>query len=114
MEQYGTVDNEIGKYTDVYCICATIFTALIGKIPPSADERIKTDTITIPSHFADELPRQVLVSIANGMQVKPESRTPDIETLKNELIYGETKENTRKAARVSQRKSKAAANTKPE
>ena len=100
-EQYGITDNDIGKYTDVYGICATIFTALIGTVPPPADERIKADSLRVPSHFADELPRQVLVSIANGMQVKPEVRTQDIETLKNELIYGETKENVRKSQRAA-------------
>lgn len=100
-EQYGIIDSDIGKYTDVYGICATIFTALIGTVPPPANERIKADSLSVPSHFADELPRQVLVSLANGMQVKPEGRTQDIETLKNELIYGETKENARKSQRAA-------------
>lgn len=107
-EQYGIINSDIGKYTDVYGICATIFTALIGTVPPPANERIKSDSLTIPSHFADELPRQVLVSLANGMQVKPEGRTQDIETLKNELIYGETKENTRKSQRAATKNNTAA------
>lgn len=95
--------------TDVYSLCATIFTVLIGTVPPSANERVKKDSLTLPSHFAEELPRQVLVSLANGMQIKPEERTPDIETLKNELIYGETRENIRKAQRSAENQ-KAAEN----
>lgn len=103
-EQYSA--EKAGGYTDVYGICATLFTVLIGTVPPFANERAKKDSLTIPAHFADELPRQVLVSLANGMQVKPEDRTQDIETLKNELIYGETKENARRVQNAA--KSKAA------
>ena len=100
-EQYSAA-MPIGGYTDVYGICATLFTVLIGNIPPNADERMKNDRLSIPAHFADELPRQVLVALANGMQVKASDRTADIDTLKNELIYGETKENIRKAQRASE------------
>ncbi|MBO4693024.1 MAG: PASTA domain-containing protein [Clostridia bacterium] len=110
-EQYAD-DGQADEYTDVYSICATLFTALIGTVPPSAEERARKDSLTIPSHFADELPRQVLVSMANGMQIKPEDRTPDVETLKNELIYGETKENVRKVQNAAKKKEKNAGSTK--
>ncbi|MBO4734577.1 MAG: PASTA domain-containing protein, partial [Clostridia bacterium] len=105
-EQYGALHEGVGEYTDVYGICATIFTAVTGIVPPPANERLKADTLKIPAHFADELPRQVLVSLANGMQVKPSERTDSIETLKNELIYGETKENIRKNQRAADAKRK--------
>ncbi|MBR4909977.1 MAG: PASTA domain-containing protein [Clostridia bacterium] len=100
-EQYNGSVGEVGGHTDVYGMCATLLTTITGIVPPEALSRLKADTLKIPSHFADELPRQVLVSIANGMQVKPEMRTKDVDTLKNELIYGETKENIRKAQRAS-------------
>ena len=104
LEQYGPAYGKIGEYTDVYGICATLLTAITGIVPQNAQSRLKEDTLKIPAHFADELPRQVLVALANGMQVKPDGRTRDIETLKNELIYGETKENLRKAQRTSESK----------
>lgn len=97
-EQYGKIDTEIGEYTDVYNLSATLFRVLIGTVPPSAEIRLQNDNLSIPSKFADELPRQVLVAIANGMQVKPENRTKDIDIFKNELVYGETQENIRRAA----------------
>ena len=102
-EQYGLTEEDIGEYTDVYGVCSTLFTVLIGAVPPSADERLGSDKLTIPAHFADELPRQVLVSLANGMQINPKDRTRNIETLKNELIYGETKENIRKEQRAAEK-----------
>lgn len=98
IEQYETQGAQIGPHTDVYGLAATLFRTLIGVTPPVADSRLENDGLTIPSRFAEELPRQVLVSLANGLQVRPEARTGSIECFKNEIVYGETEENIRKAA----------------
>ncbi len=97
-EQYGLIDCNMGSYTDVYGLSATLFRVLIGTVPPDARDRMNGDNLSIPSRFADELPRQVLVSIANGLQLNLENRTDSVDTFRNELVYGETKENERKAA----------------
>ncbi len=97
IEQYSTEKGNIGSFTDVYGLAATLFRVLIGNIPPAANERIGNDSMTIPSHFADELPRQVLVSLANALQVKIAARTPSMEKFRDELVYGETDENIHKA-----------------
>ena len=107
-EQYGIEDLSVDEYTDVYGLSATLFRVLIGKTPPPANERIEADTLTIPAHFADELPRQVLVATANGMQVRPEARSQSVEVYKNELVYGETQENARRAAQSRKVEEKAA------
>lgn len=107
-EQYGKFETTVGVYSDVYAISATLFRVIIGTVPPSAEQRLGHDGLTIPAHFADELPRQVLVAIANGMQVDPHNRTDNMDTFKNELVYGETQENIRKAVnnRVAEQKAK--------
>ena len=107
-EQYGKSGVALGAYTDVYALSATLFRVLIGTVPPSSETRLSSDSLSIPAHFADELPRQVLVAIANGMQVDPHKRTDSIETFKNELVYGETQENIRRAAnsRAAEQKAK--------
>ena len=93
---------------DVYALSAVLFRVLIGVVPPSAESRLAADTLSIPAHFADELPRQVLVAIANGMQVNVQNRTENIDVFKNELVYGETQENLRRVAnnRVAEQKTK--------
>lgn len=101
-EQYGIEGIDINNYTDTYGLSATLFRVLIGTVPPKATERLGNDSLTIPARFADELPRQVLVSLANGLQVNPKTRSASVDVLKNELVYGETEENVRKAA-VSRR-----------
>lgn len=88
-EQYGISNLVIDTYTDVYGLCATLFRVLIGIAPPAATARIENDVMTIPSKFAEELPHQVLAGLANGLQVLPKNRTKNIETFKNELVYGE-------------------------
>ena len=89
-EQYKTEEElRVGPYTDVYGFCATLFNVLIGTLPAKATARLENDSMSIPSKFAEELPRQVLSSLANALQVRPQDRTPDMETLKNQLVYGE-------------------------
>lgn len=89
VEQYGFEGMHDDTYTDVYGLCATIFKVLIGNPPPEATLRIQNDVMTIPARFAEELPRQVLASLANGLQVLPKERTRNIESFKNEMVYGE-------------------------
>ncbi len=88
-EQYGINGMRTDTYTDVYGLCATLFRVFIGTAPPIAPERLENDVMTIPARFAEELPRQVLASLANGLQVLPQNRTKTVETLKNEMVYGE-------------------------
>lgn len=91
-EQYGLRDMYVGTYTDVYGLCATLFRVLMGNPPPEAAQRIHSDVMNIPARFAEELPRQVLAALANGLQVLPQNRTKNIEIFKNELVYGEIEE----------------------
>ncbi len=109
VEQYGYENLSVDTYTDVYGLSATLFRALVGNTLPVAVERIKNDNMSIPARLADELPRQVLVALANGLQVNPKARTADIDTFKNELVYGETRENVRRAE--NRRKAEQAAKT---
>ena len=88
-EQYGGEGFHNDTYTDVYGLAATIFRVLIGTVPPVATERLNNSNLTIPAKFAEELPRHVLGALANALQVLPKNRTKDVETFKNELVYGE-------------------------
>lgn len=98
-EQYGFEGLHTDKYTDVYGICATLFRVLIGSVPPVATQRMQNDAMSIPAKFAEELPRHVLASLANGLQVLPSDRTKNIEIFKNELVYGEISGATAKKAK---------------
>lgn len=94
LEQYDVDDLQVDKYTDVYGVCATLFRVLIGIVPPEATLRVENDSMSIPSRFADELPRHVLSALANGLQVEPNDRTKNMDDFKNELVYAEVSEPT--------------------
>lgn len=117
IEQYDTNNLHIDSYTDVYALCAVLFTVLIGSVPAAAPERLENDSMTVPAKFAEELPRHVLAALANGLQVLPENRTPDMEAFKNELVYAETsfvpaKKSSAKAEPVSEKPQKSGGTAK--
>ncbi len=89
IEQYGFEELHTDTYTDVFGLSATIFRVLIGTAPPDANVRIQNDSMSVPTKFAEELPRPVLAALANGLQILPKDRTRDIESFKNQLVYGE-------------------------
>lgn len=82
-EQYG-FDLELvdGKYTDVYGMAATLFRVLMGAAPTDAAERISNDNLQIPARFIESLPKYVLSTLANGLQIMPANRTPDMESFR--------------------------------
>ncbi len=105
-EQY-TAQTDPTETSDVYALSAVLFRVLIGTVPPAANERVRKESLTVPAHFANELPRQVLVSLANGLQLQIAKRTQNIEIFRNELVYGETAE-ARHTTRSSAAKHSAA------
>lgn len=113
-EQYGVAGMKIGEYTDVYSLSATLFRVLIGDVPASADERLKNDTVSIPAKAAEELPRLVLVSLANGLKLNPEKRTVSIDKFKDELVYGETASEEPSAKQEEHHREKSAPSEKEE
>ena len=92
IEQYGGEFSVVDTYTDVYGFAATLFNVLIGTTVPKATLRLENGSMSIPAKFAEELPRHVLAALANSLQVKPLDRTKDMESFKNELVYGEITE----------------------
>ncbi len=105
-QYYNEEELKIGTHTDVYGFAAMVFNVLIGTLPPKATARLQNDVMSIPAKFAEELPRQVLSSIANALQVRPADRTPDMETFKNQLVYGEVPSAAAKAEKPKEKPKK--------
>ena len=96
IEQYSAEKGNMGSFTDVYGISSTLFRVLLGTLPPPANERINNDKMSISSSIASDLPRQVLVALANGLQVKIGDRTVSTVKFRDELVYGDTQDNLNK------------------
>ena len=85
LEQYSQKSKQ-GPYTDVYALCATMYAALSGAVPPSALER-STDGVEIEplSKLAVELPEHVDQAIMHGLALKSDERTQTMHELYEEL-----------------------------
>lgn len=85
IEQYEP-DAEQGTWTDVYGLCATLYKILVGSPPADATERITNDKMIIPAKIAQEIPRNVLSTLADGLAILSDDRTQTMDDIKNSLI----------------------------
>ena len=84
IEQYSYGFRE-GVWSDVYAFCAVLYRALVGTVPQDAVSRCANDRLIIPARYAEIIPAYVLNALMNGLQVEPNDRTQDVETLREEL-----------------------------
>ncbi len=85
IEQYG-FETKQGTWTDVYGVCATLYKILVGSPPADATERVNNDKMIIPAKIAQEIPRNVLTAMADGLAILADDRTQTIDDLKGVLI----------------------------
>ena len=84
LEQYRfSIEN--GAWSDVYAFCAVIYRSLVGSVPQDAVSRSTSDKLMIPARYAEIIPAYVINALMNGLQIDPNERTKDIETLREEL-----------------------------
>lgn len=103
IEQYEA-DAEQGAWTDVYGLCATLYKILVGSPPADATERVTNDKMIIPAKIAQEIPRNVLSTLADGLAILSDDRTQSMDDLKNSLIPTATAVEPHKATQAPQRK----------
>lgn len=88
-EQYKT-DLALDAKTDIYGFTATLFYALTGNLPSSAKDREKDARLLISTNTVKRLPPHVVTALANGLQMKRESRIADFDDLRAQLSVAST------------------------
>lgn len=83
VEQY--VGKDIGPWTDVYAVCATMYYMITGQVPPDSLERLDGDTLDLSQTKNHSLTRDQQAILASGLAVKHENRTPSIGALAEQL-----------------------------
>lgn len=83
-EQYRS-DSEQGPFTDVYALCATIYTCITGKVPQPADERLKEDRLESPSQLGADIRPSREKALMRGLAVRAADRTQDMDALMREI-----------------------------
>ncbi len=83
IEQYR--GENLTTATDVYGFAATMFRTLTGNPPPDSKQRLEQDNMTFSKSVAEQLPRSVLVTMANALQIEPSDRTASMEEVRADL-----------------------------
>lgn len=83
IEQYR--GDALSPATDVYGFAATMFRTLTGNPPPDSKRRLELDNLTFPRSIAEQMPRSVLVAMANALQIEAANRTATMADLKDDL-----------------------------
>ncbi len=79
-EQYRKKGNQ-GPWTDVYSLCATIYSCITGVIPENALDRCYNDTVQAPSQLGVQISPEYENTIMRGMAVLPENRFQSVDEL---------------------------------
>lgn len=86
IEQYTQSETSLlTPATDVYGFAATLFRVLIGSLLAEAPQRITEEKVSVPAEIAESLPKDVLITLANALQITPENRTPTMEDFKLDI-----------------------------
>jgi len=84
MEQYNTQGN-IGTWTDVYAVCATIHYCLSGRLPADAPSRIESgEKLTILESISG-IPKSLIQVLEKGMKIRVNERIQTITELEQKL-----------------------------
>lgn len=84
VEQYRS-RGEQGPWTDVYALCATIYRAITGILPPESLDRLSRDEIQPPSSLGVSISIQQERALMKGLSVRKEDRFASMNELKNAL-----------------------------
>ncbi len=88
IEQYR--GENATRASDVYALGATLFRTLTGSPPPDAKQRITNDNMTFSRSVAEKVPRAVLVSMANALQLEVANRTKTVDDFRQGLMSSES------------------------
>ena len=81
---------EVGEYTDVYGLAASLFFALTGILPKAAKTRLTDPRLLLPASKLKNIPPYVVTAIANALEVSQQDRTPTFERIRAELAAAPT------------------------
>lgn len=84
-EQYRDA-GQMGPWSDVYSVAASIYFCLTGQIPPDALLRLKRDTLASPSALGADLPSAAEQILLNALAVQSMQRPQSIDSLQTQLM----------------------------
>lgn len=83
-EQYRRNGRQ-GPFTDVYALCATIYTCITGRVPIESLDRLQNDTLVPPSRLGADISPAQEAALMHGLAPLAENRCPDMDSLMREF-----------------------------
>jgi serine/threonine protein kinase len=77
---------ELGAYTDVYSLAATLYVMLTGELPFPSQFRKQNIALTPPKQFNSEISDTVNAAIMKGMELEPQNRPQSVQEWLDLLI----------------------------
>lgn len=77
---------QLGAYTDVYSLAATLYVMLTGELPFPSQFRKQNIPLTPPKQFNSEISDRVNVAIMKGMELEPQNRPQSVQEWLDLLI----------------------------
>jgi serine/threonine protein kinase len=77
---------ELGAYTDVYSLAATLYVMLSGELPFPSQFRKQNIPLTPPKQFNSEISDRVNAAIIKGMELSPQNRPQSVQEWLDLLI----------------------------
>ena len=91
IEQYGSHGKQ-GPWTDVYALCATIYTCITGTVPDAAPDRVRSDNLKKPSEAGADIDAHTERVLMKGLARNDADRYRSIEAFLNALLSTEEPE----------------------
>ena len=83
-EQYRS-NGELGPWTDVYALSATLYRLICGETPLGSTDRVFKDELRQPGKLGAKLSRAQEQALLRGMSVKAQARPQSMDALKENL-----------------------------
>jgi serine/threonine protein kinase len=84
-EQYQSRGN-LGPWTDVYGLAATLYRAVTGQIPPDAMDRIDEDILVAPGTLGIPFPPSAEAGLLQGLAISSKNRPQSIREFQDYLM----------------------------
>ena len=94
IEQYGSHGKQ-GAWTDVYALCATIYTCITGAAPDAAPDRAREDCLKKPSERGAQIDPRLERVLMKGLALNDADRYRSVEALLKALLSDEEPEEQR-------------------
>ena len=97
---------ELGRYTDVFALCGTMYFAMTGNAPADVTtRRLEIEELAPPSKFDIMIPEAAESILMKGLEIWPEDRIGDMETLYKEFdaVYPDLSEEEKRKRKIRRR-----------